>query len=335
MRLRRVTLAAVITLMVGAAFAPSVASADPTTPARMIGLLHGWSADDSIPYTKAINNGNVIVGQTGSKAVKWVDGLPLNLTDVPGYAASAATDINDSGVIVGWVGPKSGYLKRKPVRWEPDGSYTLLTGNNESSWAEAISNDGHIAGRMATSNSAARPVRIRGGRNLPIGAGAGMVTGIATGDIVTGYLNECGTCATTAFVDGSRVGGGTGLHLLPGGTDNRTVAGAISADGRKIVGVANDELVTWTYEANPADGVHWRRARIGRPPLEGVLTVSAVSSDGARIAGHTRAASLMQKAWIYENGAFVVLPAYSTWVEGVNIHGTVAGGMTTAAVFWR
>ncbi|GID91305.1 hypothetical protein ACFQFC_11085 [Amorphoplanes digitatis] len=336
MQVRRLTLAAVVTLAAGAASGPSVARADPPpAPGRMIGLLHAWSADDSTPYTKAINNANVIVGQSGSKAVKWVDGLPLYLTEVPGYAASAATDINEAGVIVGWAGPKSGYLKRKPVRWDPDGSYTLLTGNNESSWAEAISNDGHIAGRMATSNTAARPVRIRGGRNLPIGEGSGTVAGVAAGGIVAGSFNECGTCATTAFVDGSRVGGGTGLFGLPGGSDSRTVAGAMSADGLKIFGVANDELVAWAYEANPADGVHWRRTRIGRPPLPGVLTVSAVSSDGARVGGHTRTASLEQKAWIFENGAFVVLPAYSTWVEGVNIHGTVTGAMVSAPVFWK
>ncbi len=288
-----------------------------------------------MPYANGINNGNVIVGQLGSKAVKWVDGLPRSLTAVPGYAASAATAINDAGVIVGWAGPKSGFLNRKPVRWDPDGAYTILTGTDESSWAEAISNDGYIAGRMATSNSSARPVRIRGGLNIPIGTGSGAVTGVGTGGVVTGFFNDCTACVTTAFVDGSQIAGSSGLYLLPGGTDNRTLAGAISADGRKIVGVANGEVVTWTYEASPADGTYWRRARIGRPPVEGVLTVSAVSSDGARIGGHARTASLEQKSWIHENTSFAVLPAYSTWVSGVNVSGTVAGGMTTKAVFWR
>jgi uncharacterized membrane protein len=336
-RRRHLALSATAALVAGTLLTASAAPADVAVPGRMIALLYAPSLDGSSPNVKAINDANVIVGQSNSRATKWVDGLPQQLTALPGYEATAATGINAAGVIVGWAGPKTGLEGRRPVRWNPDGSYTVLTGTNESSWAEAISDDGHIVGRMGVSLSSARPVRIRNGRNDPIVTEPGFVTGVAVGGVVSGHYPDrrCRDCTMTAFVDGSLVRGSIGLHELPGGTDGTTTAGAITSDGRKIAGVADNHVVTWTYNANPSDGVYWRLSQLGRPAVEGVLTVAAMSANGGRIAGHARTAVGYMTSWVYENGAFTILPAHATDVEGVNVHGVVTGHMALSPVIWR
>jgi probable HAF family extracellular repeat protein len=96
----------------------------------------------------AINNVGQVVGQDGSgQAFLWQSGTFTPLGTLGG-TQSAANDINDSGVVVGWANLANG--KQHAFKW--DGAITDLdAGINYATVAEAVNNSGDVAGWATTS----------------------------------------------------------------------------------------------------------------------------------------------------------------------------------------
>jgi len=117
-----------------------------------LGTLGGVNSEAS-----AINEGGQIVGwsensQGIGNGFIHQNGVMSNL--MPGVASwhSAAYDINDSGVAVGWVDDPNAALPAKAFRWI-NGAWSFLnagftsgSGVHPAAWATAINNSGLIAG---------------------------------------------------------------------------------------------------------------------------------------------------------------------------------------------
>jgi uncharacterized membrane protein len=124
-------------------------------------------------YAQGINRGGVIAGQRNLAAVLWYpDGRSVTLPeptltpDAPPTAATIATDLNDSGLVVGGLsgGDSGGSV---PVVWEPDaGRATVLEtpacgecpyGQLEAG-ATAVNNRGQIIGDLSAADGSRLPI---------------------------------------------------------------------------------------------------------------------------------------------------------------------------------
>ena len=106
-------------------------------------------------FVSGLNDRGVVVGstrsetETESRAFSWT--LAGGIRVLPGAVPSAALDINERNEIVGWVSAP-GVLARA-IRWNPDGSTTLL-GPPPASVSEgtAINNRGYSTGYNTVAN---------------------------------------------------------------------------------------------------------------------------------------------------------------------------------------
>jgi hypothetical protein len=130
-----------------AAFASSSLASPPKYSVTYIGPVLGAAA---------LNSHGTVVGTQSSPVQAWVSvgGAPAQLLPLPpGTASSWATDVNDSGIIVGAAGPAfSPEFGGKAVAWIPtgSGSYTVqqlgaLPGHVASN-ATAVNNLGDVVG---------------------------------------------------------------------------------------------------------------------------------------------------------------------------------------------
>ncbi|RSM80039.1 hypothetical protein DMH04_31090 [Kibdelosporangium aridum] len=88
-----------------------------------------------------------------SYAVRWErNGSITKLDALPGGQSAEGTEINDTGMIVGWSLDAGG--ESRPVRWAADGSVTDLGVLRGHVWgyAEAVSNNGMAVGRSIGTN---------------------------------------------------------------------------------------------------------------------------------------------------------------------------------------
>ncbi len=100
----------------------------------------------------AINNSDVIVGMSASNPVKWVNGTVQQLPIPSGYTRGAASDINETGEIVGSVSDNL-YNTNRAMLWDGAGVTDLgsITGHNLT-WAYGINEIGQIVGEANTSS---------------------------------------------------------------------------------------------------------------------------------------------------------------------------------------
>ena len=119
----------------------------------------------SAKLVSAMNDAGLVVG-TGNiyqypRAFVAGPGLPVTILKLPlGFLSSGATDINESGVIVGVISPYSTTaFYPQPCRWDPDGlggwtptRMDTLPGDNRGT-ADAINDLGEILGTSAYQSS--------------------------------------------------------------------------------------------------------------------------------------------------------------------------------------
>ncbi|HKQ48719.1 MAG TPA: hypothetical protein VJZ71_11675 [Phycisphaerae bacterium] len=185
------------------------------------------------------------------RACLWLNGIPHDLGALDGAANSSATDINDSGRIVGWSDTASGAPHAFSVQVDSTGIVITRTDlgtlENTFSVAYGLNSAGDVVG---TSNS--RAVLWRGNQvidlNTRIPSGAGWVLGRAhaintAGQIVGegahvgfphGYLLTPVTC-TKGDVNDDGARNGLDIQafvqvLLVGGTPRQVCAGDVGAN---------------------------------------------------------------------------------------------------------
>ena len=170
----------------------------------------GWSSCAAAD----INDRGDIVGtcaQSSSRAVAvmWRGGTMTPLGVLPGDLDSAASAINDAGVVVG---RSSNYLEERstPVRWA-DGTITALPlpPGATSGGASDINARGTIVGNATGPvGSSPQPVIWEGGRPVPLGSDWGAVIGSAWG------INDRGEVVGMTFaISGFVWSGGTFTRL--------------------------------------------------------------------------------------------------------------------------
>lgn len=259
---------------------------DPTRPvdneaSASRAVLHGrWSRVIRIPQSVTVlgvNNHGVSVGNDGLAPTMWGErGEVKRLRHLDGDNPSGtATDLNESGVIVG---VSNG---AKATRWSPDGTpHALGTLNRDTraSWVSAVNESGVAVGWEWSSNySHLTAVRWRIGvapqrLDLPPGSTDGVATAINDRGEIVGYAwDSTGSSAVLwspagkvrrilanssalginnsgVVVGGTGQGGGAfswtakgGVVFLPGGG----VASDINDSGI-IIGYWGAELVVWT-----------------------------------------------------------------------------------------
>jgi probable HAF family extracellular repeat protein len=143
----------------------------------------GWTSC----FASAINNPGDIVGTCSlasglTVAVLWRGGTMRTLDPLPGYLASSASDINDSGVVVGTL---TNYLDERSsaFRWTDGTMSTLpLPPGTANASASAINARGTIVGTATGPIGASpQPVIWRGGAVVSLGDTWGSVLGSAWG----------------------------------------------------------------------------------------------------------------------------------------------------------
>ena len=121
-------------------------------------VLPGLTGGGGLAY--GINAAHVVVGlsvpaEGHHHATMWIDGLPHDLGVPPGYVYSAAYDVNDSNVAVGYsyVGGKL----QQAARFSLGSSAVALQppGNVRESRAYSINNKGEIVGTMWNADTGA------------------------------------------------------------------------------------------------------------------------------------------------------------------------------------
>ena len=193
----------------------------------------------NVSQAYGINESAQIVGESaidagpGDRAFLWTSaGGMQNLGTLSAINGSRATDINDSGRVVGYSGPRA-------FLWDnTSGMRSLadLPGGIESNVANAINNDGQIVGSGTAATGTRAVLWSRDGTvsdlgDLPGGADSSFASDInSSGQVVGGSGASVGQ---HAFVWTSS-GGMQDLGDLPGGIDD-SVASAIN-DAGEVVG---------------------------------------------------------------------------------------------------
>jgi uncharacterized membrane protein len=330
-------LAAALAAAIGAAAPAAPAHAAPFTPS--VYYLDVPSGAHSV-FVSAINNTGTIVGGVNGRAVKWnaTSGAMTYLPPVDGYVVTGASDVNDSGVVVGY-GAKTEFSEiRRPIRWNTAGAPTKLS-PNDGFGATAISSDGHIAGWSGAAYGPRSPVRFVNNQpeHLTGSPGNGYTAGVANGGIVAGHFQGymCAECRPHAFVQTR----GQDPVMLPTVDDQPSTAAEISTDGRRVAGTVNDQAVTWSLVSLPFLGDTWMQSTIGPFRAGWETFTTAMSPSGGVLAGNATSGD-NDRAWAQLFGVFVELPGGQADAVDVNDAGVAVGylkpdGSAKRPVVWR
>lgn len=222
-------------------------------------LLPGSEANEA---TAISANGCVVLGSSGSRAVRWVSGSIEALRENAGSGAAASAD---GSVLLAndWSRPGHWFVEdhRIALSMRPPAGYGAL-------WAGGISADGRVAAGDAV--APADPHHPDLGPADAVRYEGGVLTVIASADS-TGSAHAAGVSA-----DGSVVVGNRGSNAFRWEAGNLVDLGsgratALSADGSVVVGESSGDAFRW------ADGV---RQGIGRGvPFD-------VSGDGSVTVGY-------------------------------------------------
>lgn len=274
----------------------------------------------------------VILGAAAASARGAVVAEPCpgfhRLGFLPGGDASGATGISaDGAVVVGTGGSKNG---PRAFLWTKDQQMTglgdLAFGKSESA-ARAVSADGTTVVGYGSSADGQEPFVWSKGKGM-VGLGCDYVLGkekgkggpptVATGVsgdglVVVGYLRA--TAATAGQFENAFVwtkSGGLACLELDKERSDVGRAGAVSADGRTVVGGSLGSAFLWTKDK----GVE----RIGGLPGGDVSAATGVSADGSVVVGETSGGDGRQ-AWIW------------TRSDGFTALGDLPGGKVDARAF--
>jgi uncharacterized membrane protein len=282
----------------------------------------------------AISDTGVVVGYIGTEPWVWdaITGKGRALPLPAGASSGAARAVNRDGVIVGSVGDGS---RTHAARWNKNGSVDVLTAANASdSGATAISDDGRIAGWSGGAFGPKSPVRFADGAAVAVPgdpSGTGMVTGIANGGTVIGYLRTymC-NCPEHGFEEGIH-----GKMMLSPAPDGISMPEAIQSDGLRIAGTVNYQAVTWRIGLSPATHQpFWKRTTVGHLEPNAATYANGMSRDGVYLAGSAEVSGV-NRAWVHEGGGFTTLPGTNAAAADVNGSGTVLGTIADKPVVWH
>jgi len=252
--------------------------------------------------------GGVIVGASGSSAVRWDQGA-ITPTPIPGSSGplfgTAFALTPDATVIVGRTGTSS--VGPEAFRWTSAGVQLLgdLPGGLFDSAATGVSADGGIIagyGRSSSGREAARWVQgvIQGLGDLPGGFFESFAEAISgDGSVVVGQSNSSQGWQAFRWTPST---GMQGMGDLPGGIFS-SHALAITPDATTIVGYAFDaagrQAFVWT-QAGSMTSVRARLQALGVTIPTGwrLEDATAVSHDGLVIVGFGLNPAGQTEAWL-------------------------------------
>ncbi|WP_412741956.1 hypothetical protein [Krasilnikovia sp. MM14-A1004] len=286
----------------------------------------------------AINNAGTVVGAVDGRAVVWnaETGTMRKLRAVPEYPYSVAEAINASGVIVGLAASSSTAHVSRPVRWNLDGTVTLLT-SEEGVAATAIGDDDEIAGWRGGMFAQRTPVRLRNGKaiDIKVSSGTGYVTDISGAGVVVGVTQgyRC-NCTPHAFV--TQGASSTTLTLA---STVESGAAAITTDGRRIVGTADGRATVWEHVADTGPHAGWMMGSLGQPRSGWATQPTGMNGSGDLTVGTAHSGSA-QIGWVRRGTAFTELDGNRAEPVDVNDGGVIAGYVTATSgakqpVVWR
>jgi probable HAF family extracellular repeat protein len=106
-------------------------------------------APGDMSRANGINDLGVVVGYSGSSAVRWDAGVVTALEGLPDGSDAVAVDINNAGIILG--AAQDSNFEQQIVTWSGAGSPTILTIPTATYvYGYSIGNGGHIAGVWAS-----------------------------------------------------------------------------------------------------------------------------------------------------------------------------------------
>lgn len=214
-----------------------------------------------------IDDDGVIVGDSGTtfenRVFRWTEAGGMEDLGAMGGTEAWARDINDHGVIVGWVLGDDG--RERAYRWsDTDGVEWLGGQDGPHSRAYAINNDGVIVGDFTTAAGETRAFRWTesgGMENLgSLGAERSHAYGINNAGVIVGADQ---IVETTPFPrERSRAFRWTeagGMEILDsfrnGYPDDNSVARDINDDGVIVGWGSGDDNLHWPFRWSEQDGV--------------------------------------------------------------------------------
>jgi probable HAF family extracellular repeat protein len=268
-------------------------------------------------------DGKVVVGDSGSVAFRYKNGVMTLLGVLPGGSFSVAHDVSSDGnVIVGYSSSSSGL---QAFRWENNFMTGLgyLPGFTMESCGNAVSGDGTIVvGYSKSAGGEMRAFRWENGvmtdlGGLP-GGGHNVVANAisADGSVIVGKSDSNSGYQAFRWKDGVMVG----LGISPGGSSSE--AYGVSYDGSIVVG----DCYNGTHQAFIWDEKHGMRnlayvlamdygVSIGAGNLE---MATAISDDGTTIVGTGNNSHGDYGGWLA-----VINPSSSKMAEDLNNDCTV------------
>jgi probable HAF family extracellular repeat protein len=295
-----------------------------------------------------INDAGVVVGESRGHAFRWQNGVFKDLGTIVGGTQSAANDINNNGVIVGWSLNSAG--DTRAIRWAPDGKKRSLgTLGGRNSEATAINDFGVIVGWSETLSGQRHAFRWENGVMTDLGTMGGawsIAYDINRGGAIVGYSQvpsgerHAFKWKTGVFKDlGTRSGGYEGQFSIATAVNTKGQIAGILGPPLDALGEEEDFTVGFLFYQD----VMTTCCRFRRPTTEvedinpnGIIVGMEEDLRGAEPTDN-------EDAWVYENGTTARLPELSEGHSGakaINLAGTIAGFSQTAAgqiraVIWR
>jgi len=295
-----------------------------------------------------INDAGVVVGGSRGHAFRWQNGVFKDLGTIVGGTQSAANDINNNGMIVGWSLNSAG--DTRAIRWAPDGKKRSLgTLGGRNSEATAINDFGVIVGWSETLSGQRHAFKWENSVMTDLGTMGGAWSGaydINRGGAIVGYSEvpsgerHAFKWKTGVFKDlGTRSGSYEGQF---------SIATAVNTKGQ-IVGFLGPPLDAVGEEEDFTVGFLFYQDVMTMLPRRGLATeVEDINPNGIIVGSveeNPRGAEPTdnEDPWVSENGTTAPLPELSEGHSGakaINLAGTIAGFSQTAAgqiraVIWR
>jgi len=268
-------------------------------------------------------NGSVVVGDSGSQAFRYENGVTAVLGVLPGGTFSVALDVSSDGNII--VGSSSSSSGLQAFRWENNIMTGLgyLPGFTKESRANAVSSDGTIVvGYSKSAGGEKRAFRWENGVMTDIGClsggGYNVVANAISADglVIVGQSDSNSGLQAFRWKDGVMVG----LGFPPGCTSSE--AYGVSYDGSIVVGGyyrQNWQSFIWD-ERHGLRGLEYVLAMdygvsVGAGNLE---MATAISDDGTTIVGTGDVPNGDYAVWIA-----VINPCSAEMTEDLNNDCTV------------